>query len=340
MKVFRRILIFFAFLFLIILCFLIYTSYQNYSYQNPSTKIVLIPRGTTVREITQILEGEKIIKNRFFFEIYLRLIGTAQGLKAGEYGFFNGLHLEEVARMLYEGKVKTYTFTVPEGYSLRQICDLFLKKELLPLEDCLEAVNNTFLLKEFSGDVKNLEGYLFPETYIYDKLTDPKNLIPSLVEMFFQKLGSFRIVQTFEKNLTLHELVTLASIVEKETGLAQERPLIAAVFLNRLQKGMALQSDPTVIYGVRDFDGNLTKTHLQTDTPYNTYTRTGLPPGPICSPGLAAIDAVLNPQDTKVLYFVAKKDGSHYFSETLEEHNQAVRYYQLKQGPAPEQHDL
>ena len=326
MKGFRRILIFFAFLFLIILCFLIYTSYQNYSYQNPSTKIVLIPRGTTVREITQILEGEKIIKNRFFFEIYLRLIGTAQGLKAGEYGFFNGLHLEEVARMLYEGKVKTYTFTVPEGYSLRQICDLFLKKELLPLEDCLEAVNNTFLLKEFSGDVKNLEGYLFPETYIYDKLTDPKNLIPSLVEMFFQKLGSFRIVQTFEKNLTLHELVTLASIVEKETGLAQERPLIAAVFLNRLQKGMALQSDPTVIYGVRDFDGNLTKAHLQTDTPYNTYTRTGLPPGPICNPSLSSIEAVLKPKKSDYYYFFTT-NGDIYYSKTLEEHEQKQTQY-------------
>lgn len=316
-------------------CFLSYAAYQNYSYQNPETKTVLIPKGTTVRAITLLLKREKIIKNHFFFEIYLRLTGLAEGLKAGEYEFSRGLRPAEITNMLYEGRVKTYTFMIPEGYSLRKICELFLKKGLLDLEQCLGLTDNTFLLKEFSGGAKNLEGYLFPETYTYDKLTDPKNLIFSMVKMFFQKVDSFRIEKAKEKNLTPHELVTLASIVEKETGLATERPLIAAVFLNRLQKGMALQSDPAVIYGIKDFDGNLTKTHLQTDTSYNTYLRTGLPPGPICSPGLSAIDAVLNPENTQALYFVAKGDGSHYFSETLTEHNQAVRYYQLKQGEEP-----
>lgn len=335
MKIFRRILIIFTSLFLIMVCFLGYAAYQNYSYQNPETKTVLIPKGTTVRKITLFLEKEQIIKNRFFFEIYLRLTDLANGLKAGEYDFSKGLRQAAVANMLYEGRVKTYTFTIPEGYSLHKICETFLKKGLLDLERCLGLTDHTSLLRGFAGGAKNLEGYLFPETYIYDKLTDPEKLIFSMVDMFFQKVDSFRIAKAKEKNLTPHELITLASIVEKETGLATERPLIAAVFLNRLQKGMALQSDPTVIYGIKDFDGNLTKTHLQTDTPYNTYLRTGLPPGPICSPGLSAIDAVLNPENTQALYFVAKGDGSHYFSETLMEHSQAVRYYQLKQGPAP-----
>jgi UPF0755 protein len=143
------------------------------------------------------------------------------------------------------------------------------------------------------------------------------------------------VTRAGELGLSLHQLISLASVVEKETGQAGERPIIAGVFFNRLKIGMMLQSDPTVIYGIPNFNGNLTRADLLRDTPYNTYTRTGIPPGPICSVGLAAIDAVLNPTPTQALYFVGKGDGTHYFSNTLDEHNRAVQYYQLHQGSPP-----
>lgn len=163
----------------------------------------------------------------------------------------------------------------------------------------------------------------------------PELIFKGMVDMFYKKTGEERVRLLRDKGLSLHAAVTLASVVEKETGQAVERPLIAGVFFNRIKIGMPLQSDPTTIYGIRNFNGNLTRRDLETDTPYNTYTRTGLPAGPICNPGLAAIDAVISPAVTDALYFVAKGDGSHYFSKSLDEHNRAVRYYQLKEGDPP-----
>jgi UPF0755 protein len=151
-----------------------------------------------------------------------------------------------------------------------------------------------------------------------------------MVARFVQHFGSDQQERARQLNLTRHQVVTLASIVEKETSVGAERPLIAGVFFNRLKRSIRLQSDPTVIYGIKDFDGNLTREHLKTDTPYNTYTRTGLPFGPICNPGEASIQAVLDPTSSSYLYFVAKKDGTHHFSKRLAEHNAAVRRYQKR----------
>ena len=177
-------------------------------------------------------------------------------------------------------------------------------------------------------DGPSTEGYLFPDTYVLSKGMGARQILDLMINRFWQVFNS--LVQGRDLPMSIREIVTLASIVEKETGLAEERPVIASVFLNRLKKRMRLESDPTVIYDLKDFDGNLTKKHLQAPSPYNTYRHLGLPPGPIANPGRASLEAVLKPAQTSYLYFVSKNDGSHFFSSTLKEHNRAVVRYQKR----------
>lgn len=298
--------------------------------------VLLVGRGASVRQIAELLENNKVIKNRYFFEAYVRVINPQATLKIGEYEFFSGESMVRVFEKLSQGETKKYTFVIPEGVSLRDICRNMVSRQMIDLITCLDLVSDTTKIKEFVPETtRTLEGYLFPDTYTYDALVTQQEFIDSMVALFFKRLGKERLKKVNASGKTLHDVVILASIVEKETGKPEERPLIAGVFLNRLRLGMPLQSDPTVIYWIPQFNGNLTKKDLQTDTPYNTYTRKGLPAGPIGNPGLAAIDAVLNPATTDALYFVAKGDGSHYFSRSLEEHNRAVQYYQLKRGAPP-----
>jgi UPF0755 protein len=175
-----------------------------------------------------------------------------------------------------------------------------------------------------------LEGYLYPDTYNFPRFTKPEEILRTMVARFHQFFTPEVKAQAAALNMTEHEVVTLASIIEKETGQEDERPLIAAVFQNRLKKKYPLQSDPTVIYDIPNFDGNLTRAQLTTSTPFNTYMHPGLPPGPIANPGIKSILAALHPAPVSYLYFVSKNDGSHQFSSTLTEHNQAVHHYQKK----------
>ena len=192
--------------------------------------------------------------------------------------------------------------------------------------------NDPEFIKSLKLDVPNLEGYLYPETYLFTPGIDEAQLLRMLVEQFHNQLDPALLKKAKQLNLNRHQLVTLASIIEKETGLVKEMPLISSVFHNRLRRGIPLQTDPTVIYGIKNFDGNLTRNHLKTPTPYNTYMIKGLPPGPIANPGKAALNAAAEPAKSEYLYFVARGDGSHYFSKTLKEHNGAVRKYQLKRN--------
>ena len=178
---------------------------------------------------------------------------------------------------------------------------------------------------------KTVEGYLFPETYFFQKQASAEKIIRAMIGRFKSVFTKEWKNRAQELGFSVHEIVTLASIIEKETGVAKERSIISSVFHNRLEKGIRLASDPTVIYGIENFDGNLTRQDLRTRTPYNTYTNYGLPPGPIANPGKAALEAALYPADTPYLYFVAKPDNTHHFSTTLAEHNRAVRKYQLNQ---------
>lgn len=306
-----------------------YKVYLAMQYVTPQTVELKVNKGANVKWISQELQNKKVIQDKYVFEYYLRYLGKENSLKAGEYVFPSKLNLDTLIDMMVKGKIKRYKITIPEGYNISQTCALFAKKSLMDIEACLTLAKDVLFLDE-NENIKTLEGYLFPNTYYYDKDVLPKEFFQQMIILFYEKVDEAKRKAAKEKGFTLHELVTLASIIEKETGAKEERPLIAGVFLNRLEKGMLLQSDPTVIYGVEAFDGNLRRRDLEKDTPYNTYTRKGLPIGPICSPGLASIKAVLKPITTDYLYFVAKGDGSHYFSKTLKEHNQAVQKYQLK----------
>lgn len=320
---------------LIVLAGLVYWGVQNTRYQTPQDTVILVPPGAGVRQIAASLEEAGVVKNRYFFEAYARFSKQAGTLKIGEYEFHKGNRLERVLEKLVKGKTKKYKMTFPEGRNVRDLCRVMVSRLMIDIITCLNLVSDTTLIREHAASAETLEGYLFPDTYTYDALTTQAEFIDSMVHLFFKKLGQKRVEKIRTKGMTVHDAVILASIVEKETGQKGERAQIAAVFLNRLKMGMPLQSDPTVIYRIDPFDGNLTKDDLQRDTPYNTYTRKGLPAGPICNPGMASIDAVLHPATTEALYFVAKGDGSHYFSKSLEEHNRAVQYYQLKRGEPP-----
>jgi UPF0755 protein len=234
-----------------------------------------------------------------------------------------------VLSKLVRGEVLLHQLTLPEGVTRQDIAALLAAQALAGADQVLAMTADADLAKELGIPAPTLEGYLFPDTYRFARHLPVATILRAMVDRFHQYFGAAQEDQARKLRLTPHEVVILASVVEKETGSASERPLIAGVFLNRLRRGIPLQSDPTVIYGLPQFDGNLTRAHLVTDTPYNTYTRRGLPAGPICNPGAAALDAVLSPAATPYLYFVGKGDGTHHFSATLVEHNAAVARYQL-----------
>lgn len=293
-------------------------------YQSPEIAVVEFPKGTSLRTLTGQLQRAKVIPHAKAFEWFVRLQKKDKQIKSGEYEFEKGLKPHQVLTILVEGRIKYYPITIPEGYNLKDMEKLFIGRGLTTKEEWASIITKY----ETAGNP--LEGYLFPNTYYLEKSTTIHHLVDQMMEQMKLQITPERELRLKEMGFTVNQWVTLASIVEKETGLAGERPQIASVFLNRLKIGMPLQTDPTVIYGIKNFDGNLTREHLQTNHPYNTYTRPGLPPGPICSPGLESLLAILNPAKEEYLYFVAKGDGSHYFSKTLEEHNEAVQRFQLK----------
>jgi UPF0755 protein len=283
-----------------------------------------------VRAIGGLLAANGILKNDIRYLCLVYFSGLKSRLQAGEYSIPLGLTPPEVLRLLATGSTLRHHVTIPEGADLEQIAALFEKDGWIKRDRFLALVQDVAFIKKLEIDALNLEGYLFPETYTLVRYeTDESSVIRMMVNRFHQVWKELDIQETH--GLNSHQLLTLASIVEKETGAAAERPLIARVFFNRLSRKMRLQSDPTVIYGIRDFNGNLTRADLKKETPYNTYVIPALPPGPICSPGRAALEAVLRPADSEALYFVSKNDGTHIFSTTLADHNRAVQTYQRGQ---------
>lgn len=288
---------------------------------------VTIPQGAGVRQIGLLLAEKKLLTNDLRYLVYVRLSGLGSRLKAGEYSFPYGLTPSEVLRKIARGEVVLHPVTIVEGMNIEQIASLFAQGNWVDGKRFLNLCQDKQFIQELGFDMPSLEGYLFPDTYYMVKGMDEKKLIRWMVQRFNTVWST--LPPLTDTSLNKNKVVTLASIVEKETGQEQERPLIARVFLNRLKLGMPLQSDPTVIYGLgKDYDGNLHKADLQKATLYNTYVIPALPPGPICNPGKAALLAVLQPTPSKALYFVAKNDGFHFFSATLAEHNRAVNLYQ------------
>ena len=292
-----------------------------------------IERGWSAKRVADELEREGIIDKRYWFDVYARLSKKASGIKSGEFNLQSPMTVPELFDTLVKGQTIQYSLSIIEGSNWKQaIARVAASDDLTHTldEETLKSPEALMSALGFEGIFP--EGQFFSDTYAFPKGTTDVEYLrrsKSMLDKVLKEEWEGR-----QEGLPLespYEALILASIVEKETAVAAERPLIAGVFLSRINKRMRLQTDPTVIYGMGDsYDGNIRRSDLTTDTPYNTYTRAGLPPTPISMVGREAINAVLHPEETKALYFVSKGDGTHQFSETLEQHNAAVRKYQLK----------
>ncbi len=292
-----------------------------------SQRTVFIPKGTSVEEIGILLEAAGLLDGDPRFLLLTRILGVASRLPAGEFLLDTNQNPVDLINQLADAKPVQHQLTVVEGLRMEEIAELFAAADWIDKNRFLTLARDPGVIASFGLDgVASLEGYLFPDTYLLIKPSPGEEKI--LARLVNRALEVYDSLDRGDTKMSRHQVFTLASIVEKETGKADERPVIASVFHNRLRKRMKLQSDPTVIYGIDGFTGPLTKKDLKSPNPFNTYTIDGLPPGPICSPGRESLQAVLTPADTNYLYFVSKNDGSHYFSNNLREHNRAVRKYQ------------
>jgi peptidoglycan lytic transglycosylase G len=290
--------------------------------------IVEVPEGMTLRQLAARLEHEQLIRNQMAFVLLGKLMAADRHIKAGEYAVHAGMRPSDMLIEFLNGHVVLYPVTIPEGYTIVELAQVFAQQEVADPETLIRLAHDRDFIQSLAIEAASLEGYLFPNTYKFARRTSPKEILREMVEGLRHVLTPELRQRAQEIHMTLHQVLTLASVIEKETGSAQERELISAVFHNRLRRGIPLQSDPTVIYGLAYFDGNIRKKDLGSKSPYNTYRVRGLPPGPIANPGLGAIRAALYPAPTKHLYFVSRNDGTHQFSSTLAEHNRAVDKYQ------------
>lgn len=295
---------------------------------NPTPRFVIEP-GDGVSVVAGKLVQQKIIPNSFAFVFWSYQRGSTGSIKAGEYRIDERVSLIRLLEKFVKGDVITYSITFVEGWTFEQYLDQL--KHHPRLLHTIENKTEVEIMSELGHEQLHPEGRFFPDTYVFSaSTTDIEILRQALTRMNDVLLDAWTHKNEGLILKSTDEALILASIIEKETGKPEEREMIAGVFHNRLQKNMRLQTDPTVIYGLgSDFDGNLTRAHLKADTPYNTYTRAGLPPTPIANPGAHSIRAAVNPAQTSALYFVSRGDGSHAFSDTLQEHNAAVDHYQL-----------
>jgi UPF0755 protein len=312
---------------------------------------VEIPAGTGVVGIKNILARGGVITDDPRFIALAKLMGASKRLKAGEYAFQPGLSPRAVLKYLAAGKTVLHAITLPEGITLFQAADIINAGGWGTREAFLQLATDPGFIGSLGLRTASLEGYLFPDTYFFEKGTGLRAIITTMAKRMTEVLNEEGVPRPQEGSpaaaspgagtalaedrgtgpgMSRHEVLILASIIEKETALASERPLVAKVFLTRLRTGMKLQADPTVIYGLAKFGSPLTKDDLDTPNPYNTYVNRGLPVGPICNPGRTSIAAVVKPAPDDYSYFVSQNDGSHYFSKTLAEHNQAVARYRKK----------
>ena len=304
-------------------------AHQPASRRDSLDRIVEIPLGTPAGRISRMLEEQGLIRSAFIFDIMLKITNRDSQLKAGEYLLNPAMNTMEVIQKLNEGTIVTHRIMIPEGYELKQIAAVLAREGLVDPERFLMLAQNAELVfgEQFPVElpIPSLEWYLFPDTYYFAKEQREEGIIRQMVNRFVEVVIPNVDLSLLDDKYTLHEVITLASIVEKEVIYDFERPLVAAVYHNRLNIGMRLQADPTVRYVMTENRSRVLYSDLEIDSPYNTYRYDGLPPGPIASPGLKSIMAVLEPADVDYLYFVAKNDGTHVFSRTFEEHVAARR---------------
>ncbi len=299
---------------------------------------ISIPQGRGFNGVYQALVAGGVLEEDVRFAMLASWRGVSKQLKAGEYLFSRPSSPSEVLEKLVDGSTLLHPLTFQEGLTMHQVAKELSRRGWGSQEEILALCQDSEFIGSLGVEAPTLEGYLFPDTYYLSRSQSGRAVLTMMVERFFEVSGSLAALAPStagaedgeRPEMSLHEAVILASIVEKETGVAFERPQIARVFLNRLDRKMRLQADPTVIYGLGDFDGDLTRRDLRTPSAYNTYLLSGLPAGPIANPGKEALHAVLQPADGDWLYFVARGDGTHHFSTNLKEHNKAVYQYQKK----------
>ena len=301
--------------------------------------VIHIKKGLSFNEVAIALKKAGLISNIFYFKILAGLRGESTKVQSGEYVFQNGISNWGILNTLVQGKTRLHQITFPEGYNIYEMAVALAKRHFLKPKAFISLCHNSDLIYELLSENRHsLEGYLFPDTYYIPKPVDPEALIRKMVQGFLKVYSQLSKEEGAKAGfgplrLNRHKAVILASIVEKETGLAKERPLIASVFYNRLQNKMRLESDPTILYGMMGEAGglislNIRKKDILKKTPYNTYRVSGFPAGPISNPGAHSLQAVLEPENSPFFYFVSRNDGSHIFSKTYQEHKRAVDRYQ------------
>ena len=296
---------------------------------------VTIEKGMPPGQILSLLREHHLVRHRRLLHLYLRFTKRGEAIQAGEYRFDSPTSEYLVLKKLWEGDVLLHTITIPEGLTMGETAERFIEKGFGTMEGFEQAFRRADLLHGMTNEATTLEGYLAPETYRIPRSMGSEKIVQLLVNRFQEVLPPTIVPEAKRHGLSLHQAVTMASLIEEETAQAAERSVIASVFYNRLARQMRLQCDPTVIFALKRsgrFQGKLRKADLDFDSPYNTYRYHGLPPGPISSPGRASLEAAVDPANTRFLFFVARADGSHHFSITLAEHNRAVRQHQILPG--------
>ncbi len=297
-------------------------------------KIISIQQGQSFNQIANKLESEGIVSSAFNLKILAMLRGDARHIQAGDFNFAAASRPGRVLDRLIKGDTLRLRVTFPEGLTVAQIAERLADAGYTDHKEFVRLAMDPAFAQKLGIDAPNLEGYLFPETYRFGANLPSRHLLRFMVDQFNKHLSNDWLEKAAAQGLNLQQVVTLASIIQKETAKLSEMPIISAVFHNRLKRNMPLQADPTVIYGIENFNGNLTRRDLRTHTPYNTYTQRGLPAGPIANPGAKALRAAANPANVPYLYFVSRGNGSHEFSRSLQEHNNAVRRFQLRLAQA------
>ena len=325
-KVTNSVMLFFAVVILLFCVLLV--NYSNTSIDKKNiTFVVDIPTGSSFLKVTEILNQAGLIKSRFFFYNLAIIKNARRSIRAGEYEFNTSLTPSAMIDKLLRGEIKNYRVVIPEDLSLREIAARLDEFKLIDKKDFFELASDEDFLESLNIKADSIEGYLFPETYFFDRSMSTRQIMKIMVSQFWKEVTPEMLKRTGELKLDIHKLVTFASLIGKESGDDAEKPMISAVFHNRIRKKMRLQSDPTTVYDLEDYNGKVLRSHLRRNSPYNTYIIKGLPPGPIANPGVASLKAVLYPASVNYLYFVSKKDGTHYFSSSLNEHKQAINRY-------------
>lgn len=319
-------------LFLLVIGFITYfallVEYSKSPVDKANTQIVVeIPAGSSFLKITEILTEAGVVKSRLLFYGLAISKRASRSIRAGEYEFNTSMTPSEILSKLLRSEIKSYRVTIPEDLSAAEIADRLKEYKLIDEETFFELAENEEFLKSVGINARSVEGYLFPDTYNFDRSMGTRHIMLTMVNQFWKKVTPAMLDRADRLGLSVQQYVTLASMIGKESGNNSEKTMISAVFHNRLKKKMRLQSDPTAVYGLENFEGAVRRSHLKRNSPYNTYIINGLPPGPIANPGLDSLKAAIYPARINYLYFVSQGDGSHFFSSSLELHNQGVARY-------------